>query len=474
MRSWPLALRIGLLNAVCAVAAALALSVWQIRLSEENVLRAVDAALLERVRAFGPAPPPNPGRGPDLGPERGPGMGPGMGPRGPGPDGNPNHRPRVFDREGRPMGPDASARIWSPEMLRQSLRGQVVVGTVRVEGQDFRVASGPRRDRDQIVGAVQVAREMAPFQMAAQAQWWALAWGAPLLLLVAGGLGWLLARVGLRPVRDLTEAAERVTAQPDTAASIPQLAKDELGRLAASLNAMVARLQGANAELKTSLDRQTRFTSDAAHELRTPLAGMLLAAENGLHPDATLEEARAALRATERGSRRMADLTQLLLTLARLDHSGARLQTERQPLLPVALDAARETALEGDPRWSLSVDPSASATFDSAALRQMLRNLLENAAAHTPADGSIRLEWANGSLSVTDTGPGIAAEHLPHLFERFYRADSSRHRSTGGHGLGLAIVAALAEAQGLRVEARSELGKGSTFFIHFEKNAESS
>lgn len=161
----------------------------------------------------------------------------------------------------------------------------------------------------------------------------------------------------------------------------------------------------------------------------------------------------------------MNKLTNVLLSLARMD-SGQRLEVSAHTLGAIVAEAVHEAGLEGDPRLEVALDETA-VQVNPDAMRQVVRNLLENAAAYAPA-GKITVRQAGTSLMISDTGEGIAAEHLPHLFERFYRADPARTRAKGGHGLGLAIVKALVEAQGGQVTVQSQLGSGTFFKIEFK------
>jgi two-component system OmpR family sensor kinase len=212
-----------------------------------------------------------------------------------------------------------------------------------------------------------------------------------------------------------------------------------------------------------------RFVADASHELRTPLSAVRAYAElydRGAadHP-ADLER---SMRGISRESERMSLLVDDLLLLARLD--------DGRPLarVPVRLDEvvgeAVETAQAVEPERPIELRADQAVVLgDRDRLRQIVDNLLANVRAHTPPGTSVavtvRRENGSAAVAVSDTGPGLEGEHLEHVFERFYRADASRARASGGVGLGLAIVAAVAEAHGGRVSARSEPGKGATFEI---------
>lgn len=290
-----------------------------------------------------------------------------------------------------------------------------------------------------------------------------LALGAAALvgLGIALTLGWLLARLITRPVRDLTEAT-RALAAGELGAQVPVRSSDELGLLARQFNTMSGDLQKA-----TELRR--RMTADIAHDLRTPLtviSGYL---------EALRDE---SLRPTPARFAAMHDETQVLLRLVEDLHTlsladAGELVLKRQAVEPAQLltrvaktyrDAAAQAGV------SLHVEPAPSLPTlwaDGEQLLRVLGNLVSNALRHTPHGGGITLgaALADGgvALRVVDTGEGIPEEHLPNVFERFYRVDPSRHSETGGSGLGLAIVRSIVEAHGGEISVSSAPGEGTTF-----------
>lgn len=278
----------------------------------------------------------------------------------------------------------------------------------------------------------------------------------------------LLANRILRPVRDLTRAAGRL-AEGNLGERVPVAARDEIGRLAAAFNAMAEGLE--------RMDRSRReLVHDVAHELRTPLTSLrcqIEALEDGLaRPDAP---ALASLREEVTLLARLVDDLQDL-TLA----AAGRLTLE-----PSRLDLAAEVrkavhsvaVADGGARLEIEVPDGLEAVADPGRLQQILRNLLANALRHTPSGAAVRItarrqDGGAVEVAVEDEGPGIPAEHLPHLFDRFYRTDPSRTRTTGGAGLGLAIVKQLVEAHGGQVGVESATGapggrsrRGSRFWF---------
>ena len=278
-----------------------------------------------------------------------------------------------------------------------------------------------------------------------------------LALLLTFLLSWRV----LAPVKALTVSARRI-GQGDFSQRVLFQDKGEMGELAQSFNLMASELER-NEELRRNM------VADVAHELRTPLTnlkGYLEAVSDGvLTPDAAT--IRSLYEETTLLSRLVDDLQELALAEA------GQLKLFPQPediheLINrvVALMRPRATA-KG---ISVSVEPSQTlppVNIDAQRISQVLRNLLENAVAHTDKGGTISVAaWQQDNwvkVSVADTGEGIPAEDIPNMFERFYRVDKSRARATGGSGLGLTIAKRLVEAHGGKIEVQSELGKGSRF-----------
>lgn len=285
---------------------------------------------------------------------------------------------------------------------------------------------------------------------------------AVLMLGVAGG-GWLVARA-LRPIREISSTARKIATGDLTQRINATETDSELGQLADLLNSTFARLDAAFAQ-------QARFTADAAHELRTPVTVMLTHTQNGLTSDCPNEEHREAFEACQRSAQRMRRLIESLLELARLDAGQERVRRERFDLDRVAHECIELVRpLADQRRIAIHHDLSAiGCVGDVERVAQVITNVLTNAILHNRTAGEVRVTTGQEdgfvTLSVADTGPGIPPEDLPRIFERFYRADKSRAGSTGGAGLGLAISKAIVEAQGGTIEAASQAGVGTRFFI---------
>ncbi len=296
-----------------------------------------------------------------------------------------------------------------------------------------------------------------------------------LRLLLAGlaaamvGAAWFgsrwLARQALTPVEVLTATAEQISLPSLKTRVVLDAPYEEFARLAQVFNAMLDRLH-------TVFEGQRQFVADAAHEMQTPLTVIKGTIEVALHKSRNADEYRDALVTNLGQVERLSTLTRSLLTLAQF--AGDRPPVKLVPLAlePLVQELVKELTLLAEDRavrLTLETHPVPLVLGDNGRLTQLLINLLDNALAHTPPEGTVtlRLRPDNGQvvMEVDDTGPGIAPDHLPHLFERFYRGDPARDRESGGAGLGLAIVKEIAEAHGGTVRAASTPGKGSVFTV---------
>jgi len=304
--------------------------------------------------------------------------------------------------------------------------------------------------------------------------------GAALVLAVAAG--WWLVRVGLRPLAAVERTAELID-EGDLSHRVPgEAQRSEVGRLAGTVNTMLGRIETAFAErdateaaLRRSDERLRRFVADASHELRTPLAAVSAYAElfergASSHPE-DLARAMAGIRVE---SARMGHLVEDLLLLARLDEGRPlrRVPVELASLAGGAVDAAAAVAAAGVAgTWPVVLEASEAVEVagDPAGLRQVLDNLLANVRSHTPAgtrtEVRVRADGGRAVLEVADDGPGMATDQAVRVFERFYRADPSRSRVSGGAGLGLSIVAAIVAAHRGSIEVATAPGQGTTFIV---------
>jgi two-component system, OmpR family, sensor kinase len=289
-------------------------------------------------------------------------------------------------------------------------------------------------------------------------------------LIAVGAATWWLVRRGLRPLERMAETAT-VIASGDLSRRVEEEnATSEVGQLGVAFNGMLTQIEGEVAERRASEERLRRFAADASHELRTPLTSIRGYAELFRRGAADRPEDLAlTMHRIESEATRMTSLVDDLLLLARLDRRRP-LERARVDVARLALDVVEgERVVHPDRDYRTQLD-RLIVLADEARLRQVLLNLLANAASHTPAGTPIELsthrEKGDAVIEVADHGDGLTKEDADRVFERFFRVDAARGRDDGGgSGLGLAIVAAIVDAHGGRVEVESEPGKGARFRV---------
>ncbi len=312
-----------------------------------------------------------------------------------------------------------------------------------------------------------VAQELDPLLGTLAALRAQLLWALPLALLLAGVGGYFLASRALRPIERISRTAELISAGDMSGRIQYQGPADEVGRLAATFDAMLDRLQAA-------FDRERRFTADAAHELRTPLTTLKGRIGVTLSRPRSPQEYEETLHSLESEVDRLVRLSKDLLFIARLDH--AQISRTAEPvrvseLLTIAAAQLQPLAEARAVTLQLNSPDALEIVGDVELLIRLVLNLLDNAVKFSPDGGlvTVSAQEQDGrvQLAVSDNGPGIAREHLPHLFERFYRAESGRERgrqpgAPGGTGLGLAIAYEIVRAHGGEIGVESEPGAGTT------------
>lgn len=282
--------------------------------------------------------------------------------------------------------------------------------------------------------------------------------------------GWWFSGRAIQPLKAMSRTAESISVQSLSQRIDVAETDSELGQLAVVLNKTFDRLQAA-------FERQVRFTADASHELRTPVAVMLAQIELSLARQRSEQDYRDALGTCLRAAQRMKLLIENLLVLARLDAGATELTLE-----PVALDQVTHDAVEliaplaGQRRIIVNCDLApVTVQGDRHRLAQVLTNLLTNAVRYNIDDGQIdvtvREDNSAAIVTIRDTGIGIAPEHLAHIFDRFFRVDPARSRSEGSSGLGLAICQSLVAAHHGTLTARSTLGEGTTMELRLPRGA---
>lgn len=379
----------------------------------------------------------------------------------------------------------------SPEALRNAARGDATFETVP-EGERYpvRIITAPIMQNGQMVNILQVGMSLEGIYLARRHFLWTLAALVPLALILAGTGGWLLARRALRPVDQMTTTARRIEAEHLAQRLEGAEADDELGRLARTLNEMLARLEATFAQVRN-------FSSDASHELRTPLTVLKGEIEVALRSPREPGEYRRVLTSALEEVERMSRLVDDLLMLSRADAGALRWDHGSVELDRLVEEVAKQGDILGQGggvRIRISTLEPLVVQGDDQRLKQLLLNLVGNAIKYTPSNGQVTLglravkreaggkraeardpepsgfEPKSGGkdyaeITVQDTGIGIPAEALPRIFERFYRVDQARAREAGGAGLGLCIAKTIATAHGGQIEVQSTPGAGSTFTV---------
>jgi heavy metal sensor kinase len=344
-------------------------------------------------------------------------------------------------------GPDAMLAL--PRMGHRGARA--AAHRLSAGGQDYLILAV--EPLDAIAGDLEAVRQ-------------ALEIAVPLAIALAAIGGFLVATRSLRPLKSMAEQAHQITGSNLDARLKIGDAAEELAVLAASFNELLSRLD-------QSFEAMRRFVADASHELRTPLSVIRGEADVALSQERGAAEYRQSLAIVLDESRRISRLVDDLLNLARADSRHVRLEIEEFYLNDLLAECCRSVqsmaAAKGVEVECRAGDQDVTFRGDEELLRRMVMNLVENAIRYTPAGGrvSVALEVAGARVLVriADTGVGIAPEMVPHVFDRFFRADPARSRQNGGFGLGLAIVKWIAESHQGAVELTSEVGSGSTFTV---------
>jgi heavy metal sensor kinase len=372
------------------------------------------------------------------------------------------------------VGPDGKVVAWSSNLAgHQLILPAAALGEASHSGgsflvlHDLRVAVVPlSRDPGKQLGFAIVAEPLSVIEEGLRRLRRDFVFGVPLILLLASLGGYFLARKSLSPIALMNQQTQRINSENLSAQLDVANPRDEVGGLALTINALLARLDAAFQE-------QKRFIADASHELRTPLAVLRGETEVALEQERATAEYQESLALIKDEAERLSRIVENLFMLARQPVDAPSMIREAVRLDELVVDCARAAGVLATQKGlRLKIEGSLRAMTvngDDEMLKRMLLNLLDNAVKYTPAGGeiSIALESQNGDaqIIVEDTGIGIPAEDQPRIFDRFYRVDKARSRALGGAGLGLSIARWIVEGHGGSLSVESTVGRGSLFKV---------
>jgi len=380
---------------------------------------------------------------------------------------------RILDENGdlvaSPFGREEDALPLSAEGLQILQNEQDWWETAVVSEEKMLIYSRPVIVDDQVVYIVQVARPLTERDRTLQSLATTLLFAGSFMIILAFGIGWVLSRLTLSPIQRITQTAQTIGDERDFTRRVAYTGPpDEVGQLASTFNAMLARLQDAFLKVEHSLEMQRAFVADVSHELRTPLT--TLRGNLGLlrrNPPAPPEEQADILADMVDESDRLIRLVNDLLLLARAD-AGRSLAKEPLEIQPVLEETLRQ-AHQLDTKRQITLDVSSGILIrgDRDAFKQVLLILLDNALKHSAGEINVKASRNGGQVEVRvqDHGPGIPPDKLERVFDRFYRGDNSP--MTPGFGLGLPIAKTLVEGMGGTIAVESEVSQGSTVFVCF-------
>jgi len=333
--------------------------------------------------------------------------------------------------------------------------------------QPLRLLTYPVMYEGNLVDVVQVAEDLRPMLKTLHEHRLSLSVYIPVLLVLLSWAGWLVSGRALGPVVQITRAVRRISAE-NLAQRLPVgPCQDEISELQETFNSMLDRLEG-------SFNKVRQFTADASHELRTPLAILKGETEVSLRWAKDADELRRTLESNMEEIDRMGRIIEDLLALAKSEAGEIPLAITDVNLTDLLQDLYLQGKALAEPKTiefnlHLQVDREVSLKGDQLQLHRMLLNLVSNGVKYTQEGGQVDLYLATvddrAQIRVVDNGFGIAEEHFPFLFNRFYRIDEARNRDIGGSGLGLSIVKWIVNAHGGTIEVKSQLNKGSEFIV---------
>lgn len=379
---------------------------------------------------------------------------------------------QVLDPHGNVMAKSSNLEGFSitvpPPTYRAAAGGATTYEVVKTVGKyPLRVVTKPIILDGKFIAIVQVGSSFEGMDEIFHLLAYILIPGIMACVVVAGAVGWFLARKALRPVTEITDTARKITAEnldERIRADVPQ---DEIGRLAATMNEMIERLEHSFKQIR-------QFTGDASHELKTPLTILKGEIEMALRSKDDVQYMKEVLNSSLEEIDRMSYIVKSLLDLAKMDVEKGALAKEPVRLDKVLADRHehfKRLAFDSAVQLDILENKPVTVLGDQVRLSQLIYNLIDNAIKYTHKGGKVELRLTQDGQTVffrvRDTGVGISSEDLPYIFDRFYRVDKARTREVGGAGLGLSICKEIAEAHGGSLTALSEAGKGSTFTASF-------
>ena len=347
-------------------------------------------------------------------------------------------------------------------------QGKISFETIHtLDPQPIRLLTYPVTRDGTVQEIIQVGERLASMEMALRELRIILLTFSPAALIVLSFIGWFLAGRALSPVTRITNAARKINAENLSQRLPIEDTRDELSRLGETFNSMLSRLEDSFRKIK-------QFSADASHELRTPLTILRGETEVALRWAKSPEEFRRMLASNMEEIDRMSRIIENLLALAKSDAGEMSLEIKEFSLSDLVQELYLQSKTLGEAKeiavsLQLAVAREIYLCGDALRLRQVFLNLISNAIKYTPAGGAVNLALAlkgnDAVVTIADTGIGIPTDHLPHIFDRFYRIDKARNREDGGIGLGLSIVKSIIDAHSGRITVTSTPEVGSTFTV---------
>ncbi len=386
---------------------------------------------------------------------------------------------RVFlltDAQGRVLEMSPNYRLLGPDSpaeVRMALLSRAPSWRVRQtsRGESYTTRSGAFLGQDGRQYFASIGRALAVHEAIVGKFTWVYLVILPVLVLIRGLLGWYLTKRALQPLNEVVSTSEAITGSNLSLRIPPRGAGDELDRLIDTFNRMIERLE-------RSFQQMRQFTTDVSHELRTPITAVRGQLEVALMTAKTEEQLRDAILAALEETERLSAFVNAMLQLSQAESGQLLLRVEQQDLCLAAqeiLDQFKIPAEEARLRLVAELPGQCMAGVDRLQFERMLSNLLANSVKYTPPGGEVRLsvkpDGNRVDIVVEDTGRGIPPEHLPHIFERFYRAPSTDSSDMRGLGLGLSFVEWIVKAHHGKIDVRSSAGHGSRFVVTLPRSA---